>query len=101
MIIWWALTVPYALAPATQHLFRKIRQHLPGGARYDVLNTLIRYYVGFEFVFEVQLALRATEVPEFRLGRGERGLRLGWETWLPRERTADEVVDDVSFVITN
>ena len=87
--------------PAQGFDSRAAHPHLPGGARYDVLNTLIRYYVGFEFVFEVQLALRATEVPEFRLGRGERGLRLGWETWLPRERTADEVVDDVSFVITN
>jgi type VI secretion system protein ImpH len=79
----------------------EFREHLPGGARFDVLNRLVRYYVGFEFVFEVQLALRGPAVPEFRLGRGEHGLRLGWETWLPRGRSEDEVVDDVSFVVTN
>jgi type VI secretion system protein ImpH len=47
-----------------------------------LLSHLVRLYAGPEFDFEVQLLLRAQEVPETRLAEGGIGPRLGWNTWI-------------------
>lgn len=74
--------------------------YLPQGVRFPPLNQLIRHFVGFEFVFTVQLLLRAGEAPEFRLGGSGPGARLGWETWLLSVPAKRDVLDDVRFVVT-
>lgn len=78
----------------------EFRQHLPNGNRFGPLNRMIRYYVGFEFVFEVQLLLKAEEAPPFRLGtsRGD-GVRLGWESWIG-DGSLNGVLDQVRFVVS-
>ncbi|MPN40400.1 hypothetical protein SDC9_187937 [bioreactor metagenome] len=43
------------------------------------LRDWVRDYVGIEYEWDVQLLLRADEVPSTRLGGGT---RLGWTTWL-------------------
>ncbi len=56
---------------------------LPSGRAFPSLVQLTRFFVGQEFDFDVQLVLRAAEVPRCRLeGTGPRAPRLGWSTWL-------------------
>ncbi len=67
-----------------------------GGDLPRPIRQLTRSYVGPEFVFDMQLVLRPTEVPRLRLGgRGVKAPRLGWNTWLharPLKREVDDVV---------
>jgi type VI secretion system protein ImpH len=56
---------------------------LPSGEAFRQLVGMARFYAGQEFDFDVQLILRAAEVPGCRLGAtGEFAPRLGWSTWL-------------------
>jgi type VI secretion system protein ImpH len=61
-----------------------------------LLCHLARLYVGPELDFDVQLVLRAQDVPPCQLADdGGLGPRLGWNTWLgsqPRTRDADDAV---------
>ena len=60
---------------------------LPGGDSLRRLVPLVRFYVGDELDWDVNLVLRRDEVPPLRLGREG---RLGWTTWLTaRSRAAD------------
>ncbi len=52
---------------------------LPGGTRYKILRDWVRNYVGDALKWELQLILKAAEVPEIRLGKSG---CLGWTTWL-------------------
>jgi type VI secretion system protein ImpH len=83
-----------------QHKFRLVlgpltlRQYegfLPGGVAIRQLVDWIRFYLSFEFEWDVQMQLRKEEVPALRLGAGQ---RLGWTTWLgtrQSDRDADEL----------
>ena len=51
---------------------------LPEGSAYGPLGKLARFYAGQEFEFRIRLKLRATQIPELRLGKA----KLGWTTWL-------------------
>lgn len=71
-----------------QHRFRlqlgpldgaTFRAFLPGGRPLDELAALVRAYVGDEQAWDVQLVLRAGDVPTTRLGQAG---RLGLDTWL-------------------
>jgi type VI secretion system protein ImpH len=57
------------------------RSPLPARKGFFLLGQLVRLYAGPEFDFDVQLVLRAEDVPACRLG-GEGGGRLGWNTWV-------------------
>lgn len=61
-----------------------------------LLAQLVRYYVGPEIDVEIQLVLKADEVPKAKMGRTPGfGSRLGWNTWgrrLPMKRHGDEAV---------
>ena len=69
---------------------------LPSGAAFARLVGLTRFYAGQEWDFDVQLILKAAEVPACRLGEtGEQAPRLGWSTWLKSKalcRDAEEAV---------
>ncbi len=57
------------------------------------LMHLVRLYVGPEFKIDVQLILKASEIPPCRSGR--QGARLGWDSWVtsrPRSRDSDDAV---------
>jgi len=65
---------------------------LPGEASHERLVDWIRNYTGDELCADVQLILKAEEVPQVQLGAQG---RLGWTTWLssaPFERDADDLV---------
>jgi len=62
-----------------------------------LLSQLVRLYAGPEFDFEIQLGLIGSEVPDCEIQEvadGDLGVRLGWNTWLPRTEAVD-LVDDV------
>ena len=57
---------------------------------------LTRLYLGPELDFDVQLVLRAREVPWCRLApSGADGPRLGWNTWVRSEDFRHDVEDAV------
>jgi len=85
-----------------QHRFRlqlgpldgaAFRAFLPGGRPLDELAALVRAYVGDEQAWDVQLVLRAGDVPTSRMGQAG---RLGLDTWLGR-RSWD--LDDARDVV--
>ena len=72
---------------------------LPTGELLRPLVDWVRAYVGFEYAWDVRLALRAEEVPAVVLG--ETG-RLGWSSWLalrPRGMPADDLVLDAEAAL--
>jgi type VI secretion system protein ImpH len=63
--------------------FKQFRELIPGGGACDRLMHLIRFYVRAELDFDVQLILKAEEVPWCRAGRDPAGAaRLGGYAWL-------------------
>jgi type VI secretion system protein ImpH len=61
-----------------------------------LLAHLVRLYVGPDFDFDVQLVLRAADVPECQLQDvGGLGGRLGWNTWLGSEARTTDAEDAV------
>lgn len=75
--------------------FEQFNRLLPSGQAYPTLVQLTKLFAGPELDFDVQLLLRADEVPATRLESTESyAPRLGWTTWLKTkqfERHADEV----------
>lgn len=69
---------------------------LPSGSAFAAVVALTRLFVGQEHDFDIQLVLRAADVPPCRLGAGgERAPRLGWSAFLlvrPAEQDSDAVV---------
>jgi type VI secretion system protein ImpH len=66
---------------------------LPG--RFFALSRLVRFYVGPDLDFDVQLVLRRDCVPSCRLGGGE-GTVLGWNGWIATGPLAEDR-DDAIF----
>lgn len=55
----------------------------PVNSSFAELVQLARLWVGQELDFDVQIVLKAAEVPSCRLGKpGDEALRLGWSSWL-------------------
>jgi type VI secretion system protein ImpH len=76
--------------------FAQFRQFLPSGSAFRPLVQFARFFVGQEFDFDIQLVLKAPEVPWCRLGEpGEHAPRLGWSTWLKTEEFAHNAEDAV------
>ena len=58
------------------------REFLPVGSAYEPLRTLVRFYAGDEFDFELQLILKRGEVPSCELGaEPDQAPLLGWVSW--------------------
>lgn len=79
-----------------QHKFRVVfgplslaeyQRLLPGGASFHRLIPIIRNYVGDTLMWDVNLVLRAGEVPPMLLGKQG---RLGWTSWLMPRRSPDD-----------
>ena len=65
---------------------------LPQGEAFERVKYWVLNYCGEHFFWDVQLVLRAGEVPETRLGQAG---RLGWTTWLKTKAfacDADELI---------
>ena len=66
---------------------------LPGGETLRKLVDWIRFYLEFEFCWDVKLVLERSRVPATQLGASQ---RLGWSTWLGA-RNSDEDADDLAL----
>jgi type VI secretion system protein ImpH len=74
------------------------RTPIPQRKAFFLLSHLIRLYAGPEFDFDIQLILRAKDVPACRMGGDDPvGPRLGWNTWMLSGAMPHDV-DDVSFL---
>lgn len=69
----------------------EFRTLLPGGLGLKEMRAMVHNYVGMELKCELNLLVKAREVPKTRLG--QQG-RLGWSTWL-RENVLTEDADQV------
>jgi type VI secretion system protein ImpH len=78
--------------------FAEYQRMLPGGSSIRHLNAWVKNYVGDELNWELQLILRASDIPSICLGKiGQ----LGWSTWLG-SNTFEEDADDLvlgTFVV--
>lgn len=71
--------------------FRQFREMLPGGTASDRLMHLVRFYVRAELDFDVQLILKAEEVPRCRMLRDpETAAQLGRYAWLAHREFPDD-----------
>jgi len=71
-------------------LLAAYRRFLPGRESLKRLSAWVRLYIGDEFEWDVQLVLKADEVPRISLGReGD----LGWTTWLTSRAPKNDVGD--------
>jgi type VI secretion system protein ImpH len=74
----------------------RFRDFLPDGSAMAKLMELTRYLVGQALAFDVQVVLRASEVPYCRLGdQGADAPRLGWMSWLKTNEFATDTGDAV------
>lgn len=65
---------------------------LPGGWAFERVRYWILNYCGEHFFWDLQLVLKADQVPETRCGKGA---RLGWTTWLsssPPKHDVDDLI---------
>ena len=77
---------------------RQYDEFLPGGASYDALKALTRFFGNDQFDFEIQLVLARDEAPVCQLDPDEVALPLGWATWL-RTAPLDRDPDDALFAL--
>lgn len=83
------------LGPLT---YKQLTWFLPVGSAFKPMMDLTRLLAGTEFDFDVQLMLKAEEVPGSLLTtRARRRPMLGWNTWL---KTKAFTMDDEQVVLT-
>jgi type VI secretion system protein ImpH len=71
--------------------WQRFRELLPAGSAFSAVNALVRLFVGPSVEHDLQLVLKAEQVPAFRFGpTGADAPRLGWSIWLKNQPlTAD------------
>lgn len=77
----------------------KLRQYLdflPTGSAYGPLQSILRFFAGWEFDFQIQLVLEREQTPPCALGaEGEESPLLGWVSWSknqPIDRDPDDTI---------
>lgn len=68
----------------------KLSRFLPGGSAALALRELLSMLTGTTLEYEVRLALRASDVQGAMLGTGDKGARLGWDSFLVIGPAADD-----------
>jgi type VI secretion system protein ImpH len=76
---------------------QEFKAFIPMGSAFRPATDLLRLVVGLEFDFDLQLVVKAEDVPACRLGAlPEDGPRLGWTSWL---KTREFAKDDEQVVL--
>jgi type VI secretion system protein ImpH len=85
------------LGPLDFERFQSFLPEPPAGAPpmgLALVFRLVRFYAGEELDCDVELVLRAADVPPTRLaGGGEPGSRLGWNSWIIGEPARSDAID--------
>jgi type VI secretion system protein ImpH len=69
---------------------------MPNGPQMAELAALTRTYAGPSLSYDVQLTLKAAEIPQLQLSQDRRtGPQLGWNTWFPTGRPRGDASDAV------
>jgi len=76
--------------------FERYTEFQPGRPAFEALVKLARLYIGPEYEFDVQLVLRAEDVPLCRLGAAAAGAQLRRTSWL-MSRPPNQNVDNMIF----
>lgn len=77
--------------------FNQFQALLPSGTANKPLHSVVKFMVGFEFSYDVQLVLSAKQVPSTVLTtKAVRRPKLGWTTWL---RTKPFSNDDSQVIL--
>ncbi len=76
--------------------YTRYTEFLPGRPAFQALVKIARLYIGPEYEFDVQLVLRAEDVPRCRPGATRGGAQLRRTTWLT-SREATEDIDNMIF----
>ncbi len=71
------------------------RQPIEQRKAFFLLSHLVRLYVGKEMDFDIQLVLKAEDVPACRFTHEGTGPRLGWNTWVISEPLNHDAADAV------
>jgi len=81
--------------------FEEFKKFLPGATALGKLQELTRFFVGKAMPFEVQVVLRADQVPACPLDdEHETAPRLGWMAWLKTDNFKKDA-DDAVFTFVN
>jgi type VI secretion system protein ImpH len=77
-------------------VFTRFQAFLPSGTAHKSLRSILKFMTGLEYDFDVQLCLKAKQVPSLVLTtRAVRRPMLGWTTWLktkPFKQDDEQVV---------
>jgi len=76
-------------------MWAAFERFLPGGRAHQPLMQVARLFAGMELDFDVQLVLRADQVPACRLQSSPGGARLGWSSWLKTREFSQPAADTV------
>jgi type VI secretion system protein ImpH len=75
---------------------KQFRELLPSERGFRSLVELTRFFIGMTLDFDVQLVLKAAEVPFCRLQKpGPGALRLGWSSWLKNKEFSRDASDAI------
>jgi type VI secretion system protein ImpH len=72
----------------------RYRDFLPEGTAFAPLGALVRFYIGNDVEFEVQLVLKQEQVPACELGAEAGATQLGWLTWMKSTPAFDRSPSD-------
>lgn len=82
----WECQTKFLLSLGPMH-FKDFIRFLPCGDMHGPTFSLVRYMVGIEYEFDIEIILKKEEVPPIVLGRTDTGAsRLGWTSWLKTPR---------------
>jgi len=85
----WSRTAKFRLVVGPVSLEDYVRL-LPGGTSMDKMRAIVRSYLGDTMDWDVNIVLKADEVPEAVLGGGT---RLGQTSWLGKRSSGDDADD--------
>ncbi len=85
----WECQSRFRIRMGAMHL-ADFERLLPIGDSFKRLRDWVRNYVGDELSWEVQLVLKAEDVPPTQLGSGS---RLGWTSWLQSMKPTEDSED--------
>ena len=71
---------------------------MPGTPQMAELIALTRSFVDVANTFDVQLTLKADQIPPLQLSRSSESGHIGWNTWLPTSGSRSDAVDAVFHV---